>query len=85
MIRRVLLFLGPQPPAPGLIYCFTAPAPNYFFTAPNDGITFLRLVMSSLTPLNKTQPTPCSKIPFCKMSYHTPIKCSAKRLAVFFT
>ena len=30
---RVLLFLGPQSPAPGLIY---------FFTTPNDGITFSR-------------------------------------------
>ena len=37
-----LLFLGPQPPALGPIYLFTAPGPNYFFTATNDGITFSR-------------------------------------------
>ena len=42
VLIRVLLFLGPQPPAPasGPIYFFKAPCPNYFFTAPNYGITF---------------------------------------------
>ena len=51
VFNRVLLFLGPQPPAadPGPIYFFTAPGPNYFFTPPNDGITFSRPPTSKIT------------------------------------
>ena len=40
--------------------------------------------MSFFTPLNKTQPTAYSKIPFSKMSYHTPINCSVSLLAAFY-
>ena len=64
---------GPGPwssvPAPGSIYFFTVPGPNYLFTAPNDGITFsqppsIKHYHVFFTPLNKTQPTVYSKIPF---------------------
>ena len=45
---------------PGLISFFTAPGPNYLFTAPNEGITFSRSpsIKNYLftTPSNKSLP-----------------------------
>ena len=92
---RVLLFFGPQPPAPALGPLPQPPAPFtvlqppakitfscpltmelLFHGPPASKVTFSWPLVTTTVchvffiPLNKTQPTTYSKIPFSKKSYH---------------
>ena len=85
----VILFFGPQLPAPftflqppaqitysrplTMVLLFYAPSPP---PLPASKITFSGPLVTevchvSFTPLSKTQPTACSKIPSSKKFYHT--------------